>query len=130
MKAKLLVLILGAAMAASSTAALAGPGRADGHGRPHAEQGHQRHADAHRFAHDRDRAKPDRHARGRHGMPTWAQGHQHGQRWSKHRPHRHYAWRAAPRSRYYSHHGYRGGARHYPGHRPSNSVSIILHGHF
>lgn len=130
MKAKLLVLILGAAFAASSTAVLAGPGRGDGHDRPRAERGHQRHADANRFGHDRDYAKPNRHGRAQHGMPYWAQGHRHGQRWSMHRPHRNYAWRAAPHPKYHSHSRYRGAARHYRGHGPSNSVSIILHGHF
>lgn len=130
MKARLLVMILGAALAASSTAALAGPGRGERHDRPHAERGYQRHADANRFGHDRDYAKPDRRARARHGMPYWAQGHRHGRHWSRHRPHRNYAWRAAPRHRYYGHPRYRSSARHYHRHAPSNGVSIILHGHF
>ena len=130
MKAKLLVLILGATLTAGSTAALAGPARSDGHGRAHVERGHQRHADKDHARRDHTFANPGRHARAKHGVPRWAQGHRRDQGWSKHRPHRNYAWRAAPYGRYHSHPLYRSTARHYPGHGPSSSVSIILHGHF
>ncbi len=124
MKTKLLVLILGAALIGSSTAALAGPGKGRGHDRPRAEQGHQRHGAGHQVRKDRIHPRHDRHARGhRHGPPRWAQGHR-GHGWSKHRPHRHYGRRAAPYPRYHSR------ARHYRGHEPINSLSIILHGHF
>ncbi len=123
MKAKLLALILGAALVGSSTAALAGPGRGGGHDRPRAEQGHQRHGVGHQFRNDRIYAPPNRYARGHRHGPHWSQGHR-GHGWSKHRPHRHYAKRVAPYPRYHS------GARHSRGHEPINSLSIILHGHF
>ena len=128
MKTRLLVLILGVTLAAGSTAAFAGPGRGEGHGRPHAERSQQRHIDGDRIRSDRGYARPGRHAQ--HGMPYWAQGHRHRQGWSRHRPHRNYAWRAAPRGRYHGHPPYRSTARHYPEHGPSSSVRIILHGHF
>ena len=129
MKTSLLVLILSATLSIGSTAALAGPGKEAGHDRPHAERGHQPRADGNQFRRDRSYAKPNPDAHAQRGVSRFAQGHRHDQGWSKHRPHRNYAWRAAPRPRYHDYR-YRSTVRHYPRHAPVNGVSIILHGHF
>ena len=114
MKTKLLLFILGAALIGGSSAALAEPGKANRHTRPHAEQRHERQWDRNHMSKGRDHVKHNRNVRSyRHG-PRWAKGHRHG----------HYAKRPA---RYARHHGH---GRHLPRHAPRNGWNIILHGHF